>query len=479
MSKYDYGYDLTANTTFDWAFNKVDADSVVLEIGPSIGTLVYHLTHDKHCVADIVEIDSESGKMAARFARTSCIGMAEGNLECDDWYRILSDNKYDFIIILDVLEHIRNPLDVLKKLRHLLKEDGEMLLSVPNIAHNSVLINLLRNRFDYTNVGLLDNTHVHFYTYETVKDILHQAGFITVREQCKQISINNTEIKADYGCLPREVEAFLRTRPLGTLYQHLFTIKRGETQPDIALEYEEDKLYEIVAFSATTSELLYRQPVNPCDLVEFSFSVPEATHELRIDPLNVNCILSNLEFWEIWDDGTQHQLIPKLFTGNKFEDSYVFYDDDPQIYLSLSSNAINLKCQWKYICFDSTALDSLAVSRDIVRQYLKDYDDLRQLYSSSQISLTDMQTKVLNLKALLEEKTQENQINQEEINRLVTYSDELISTHKENQDRSERQIENLTAIFKDLESQNIALNSEIQAFKTSFLGKIYYQLFKK
>lgn len=90
-----------------------------------------------------------------------------------------------------------------------------------------------------------------------------------------------------------------------------------------------------------------------------------------------------------------------------------------------------------------------------------------------------MQTKVLNLKALLEEKTQENQINQEEINRLVTYSDELISTHKENQDRSERQIENLTAIFKDLESQNIALNSEIQAFKTSFLGKIYYQLFKK
>ena len=90
-----------------------------------------------------------------------------------------------------------------------------------------------------------------------------------------------------------------------------------------------------------------------------------------------------------------------------------------------------------------------------------------------------MQTKVLNLKALLEEKTQENQINQEEINRLVAYYDELISTHKENQDRSERQIENLTAISKDLESQNIALHSEIQAFKTSFLGKIYYQLFKK
>ena len=71
MSKYDYGYQLVEGTTTFWAYNKINEGSSVLEFGPAIGNLAKHLHEDKGCTIDIVEIDLEAGKKAARFARTS------------------------------------------------------------------------------------------------------------------------------------------------------------------------------------------------------------------------------------------------------------------------------------------------------------------------------------------------------------------------------------------------------------------------
>ena len=149
MSKYDYGYTLLPNTTTAWAFSKIQENSKVLELGPAIGNLAKHLKEEKGCSIDIIEIDEESGKRAAQFARRSLIGIEEGNLEGDLWYTKLSDERYDYIVILDVLEHLKNPKQLLKKVSSLLKEEGKLLVSMPNIAHNSVLINLLNNKFKY------------------------------------------------------------------------------------------------------------------------------------------------------------------------------------------------------------------------------------------------------------------------------------------------------------------------------------------
>ena len=62
MSKYDYGYELVPGTTTFWAFQKIQPESRILELGPAIGNLAKHLSEEKNCVVDIIEIDEESGK---------------------------------------------------------------------------------------------------------------------------------------------------------------------------------------------------------------------------------------------------------------------------------------------------------------------------------------------------------------------------------------------------------------------------------
>ena len=66
--------------------------------------------------------------------------LVDGNLNTDTWYHNLQPEKYDYVISLDVLEHLENPEHVLQNLKKLLKESGKILLSVPNLAHNAVIL---------------------------------------------------------------------------------------------------------------------------------------------------------------------------------------------------------------------------------------------------------------------------------------------------------------------------------------------------
>ena len=171
MSKYDFGYEIDKNRTNEWAFENVIEKTHVLELGASNGALARHLKEDKQCKVDIVEIDAEMGRKASKYANISVVGMA-GNLDDRVWYEYIKDEKYDYIIILDVLEHLRFPEITLSTAKKCLKEDGKILLSVPNLAHNAVLVQLLNDNFPYTELGLLDNTHIHFFTYKTLHEML-------------------------------------------------------------------------------------------------------------------------------------------------------------------------------------------------------------------------------------------------------------------------------------------------------------------
>lgn len=72
--------------------------------------------------------------------------------------------RYDRIIFADVLEHLVNPTEVLQLYSRHLVENGTVVISVPNIAHVTVRLQLLLTRFNMTNLGILDRTHLHFYT---------------------------------------------------------------------------------------------------------------------------------------------------------------------------------------------------------------------------------------------------------------------------------------------------------------------------
>jgi 2-polyprenyl-3-methyl-5-hydroxy-6-metoxy-1,4-benzoquinol methylase len=84
---------------------------------------------------------------------------------------------FDIVVCGDVLEHLARPEDLLACIRDWLKTGGLLFASIPNIANVSVRLALLAGRFPYTDRGLLDRTHLRFYTRATARDLLEKAGF--------------------------------------------------------------------------------------------------------------------------------------------------------------------------------------------------------------------------------------------------------------------------------------------------------------
>jgi 2-polyprenyl-3-methyl-5-hydroxy-6-metoxy-1,4-benzoquinol methylase len=88
---------------------------------------------------------------------------------------------YDLILLLDVLEHIADPTSTLRNLSKLLEKDGQIIVSVPNVAHLSVSLPLLlRRRFDYQDAGILDRTHLKFFVEDTAVKLLNDANFVVI-----------------------------------------------------------------------------------------------------------------------------------------------------------------------------------------------------------------------------------------------------------------------------------------------------------
>ncbi|MBI1756927.1 MAG: methyltransferase domain-containing protein, partial [Fimbriimonas ginsengisoli] len=81
----------------------------------------------------------------------------------------LPARHFDCVIFGDTLEHLKEPEALLRRLRRHVKRDGLLIANVPNIAHWSVIVELLQGRFPYAEAGLLDRTHLRFFTPESVE----------------------------------------------------------------------------------------------------------------------------------------------------------------------------------------------------------------------------------------------------------------------------------------------------------------------
>jgi SAM-dependent methyltransferase len=85
--------------------------------------------------------------------------------------------SFDAIVCGDLIEHMRDPQAMLARLRPLLRPGGRLALSTPNIANWAMRLSLLFGRFRYTEWGILDKTHTHFFTRKTLRECLEAAGY--------------------------------------------------------------------------------------------------------------------------------------------------------------------------------------------------------------------------------------------------------------------------------------------------------------
>ena len=100
-----------------------------------------------------------------------------------------ADAAFDCMIFGDVLEHLYNPWDTLKKMTRYLKKGGYVLASIPNIKHYPILVNLVfRDAWTYVDEGVLDNSHLRFFTLKEMKKLMGYANLEIVRVQGNQFA---------------------------------------------------------------------------------------------------------------------------------------------------------------------------------------------------------------------------------------------------------------------------------------------------
>jgi 2-polyprenyl-3-methyl-5-hydroxy-6-metoxy-1,4-benzoquinol methylase len=117
----------------------------------------------------------EINHSAADKARLHYDSVIRGNIEQDEMF--FEANYFDFIICADVLEHLSDPWRTLRRLKKYMKDDGQLAASIPNIRNAHTIIQLIDGSFDYQEFGVLDDTHLRFFTYRSSIRLFERSGF--------------------------------------------------------------------------------------------------------------------------------------------------------------------------------------------------------------------------------------------------------------------------------------------------------------
>jgi SAM-dependent methyltransferase len=147
-----------------------DAPERVLDVGCSTGYLARRLVERGARVVGI-----ERNAVAAEQAKTVCEEVLVGDVE--QLELPFRPNSFDVVLCGDLLEHLRDPERLLVRLQPLLRPDGRLILTTPNVANWAMRLGLLAGRWRYTDRGILDRTHVHLFTRKTLLETLERAGY--------------------------------------------------------------------------------------------------------------------------------------------------------------------------------------------------------------------------------------------------------------------------------------------------------------
>lgn len=197
----------------------IPSNSIVLDVGSACGDLGLMLHKQKNCEVYGMEFNYESIEIAKNTKAYSKIHQVDLNnfneLDYENYY-----GYFDCIVLLDVLEHILSPNEVLLKLVKLLKKDGSFVISLPNVAFGNIKLQLLTNHFDYTETGILDKTHVKFFTYRTIATLLSDAMFEVLDCTAKVADVSFSGFK-----VPSCVKKYIRKDPQSFVYQYVLKAK--------------------------------------------------------------------------------------------------------------------------------------------------------------------------------------------------------------------------------------------------------------
>lgn len=172
----------------------------ILEVGCSSGYVGATLVAKGHRVTG-VELDP----VAAEAARAVLQEVHTGNVE--SFFAAHPDRRYDAILFGDVLEHMANPAATLRHCAEHLAEDGAVAISLPCVTHGSVRAMLLEGRWEYADYGLLDRTHLRFFSREGMAGLISEAGLRIERLQAVIMPIETASHEYGMALRPESITA--------------------------------------------------------------------------------------------------------------------------------------------------------------------------------------------------------------------------------------------------------------------------------
>ena len=233
--KEKWGFDFCYSTVCRMdLLNMMDfskANINVLEVGCACGGTLLEIKN-RNMTANLygIEINDKAASISKMIANVSAADIESAELPYEK-------NFFDYVIFGDVLEHLYDPVMVLKNLKDYLKDDGKIIASIPNIQHWSIIEGLLEGSWQYTDAGILDKTHVRFFTRSGITDMFNNACYEVLQYVGKNVGITEkaqTIInKLSLNKMVDQIDDFM-------VYQWLVEAKKQEI---LSLEDEQELIY--------------------------------------------------------------------------------------------------------------------------------------------------------------------------------------------------------------------------------------------
>ena len=174
----------------------------------SKGSSHYHVTRMVGAGQNVIDIGCGEGYLAAELKKLDnhitgidALPTASETSSLDRYYsadlddgisnviRQLRGERFTRALLLDVLEHLKRPEKILDECHEILDPNGQLIISVPNVANFTVRLALLFGEFNYTERGILDKTHLRFFTRKTARKMVESRGYRVLKEQLTVIPV--------------------------------------------------------------------------------------------------------------------------------------------------------------------------------------------------------------------------------------------------------------------------------------------------
>jgi SAM-dependent methyltransferase len=168
----------------------------VLELGCAAGHVTRALV-ERRCEVVAIEADAEAAAALDDLTGAD-VDVFVGDLTDPTVVQKAAEGRtFDVVLAGDVLEHLPDPAATLHACREVLRPDGYVVVSLPNVAHADVALRLLDGRFDYGPTGLLDRTHLRFFTLDSIHGLLDEAGLLALEVRRVIRPVFETELAPD------------------------------------------------------------------------------------------------------------------------------------------------------------------------------------------------------------------------------------------------------------------------------------------